>query len=215
MSITKKVLFSVGVVVLLVGILGGVGIYLLTRPTGMEEEMRPVEADVEVEQSFERKLAILEEEIKAAVAAGEQKEVTLTLTEAEVSIMLSEMMREAMTESSEDFSEEMVIDTVVNLDEDGIRAVVKMEVYGVKASAGTHLRAVVDEEGLSLEMETLEIGQLSFIGSIEDRIKTKFNESHTHIGLDDLHIDLEKGLPVELKDLVIYDGEMVIIGITG
>ncbi len=215
MSITKKILFSVGVVVLLAGILGGVGIYLLTRSPEMEGEMRLVEEDIEVEQSFERKLAILEEEIKAAVAAGEQREVMLTLTEAEVSIMLGEMMREAMTESSEDFSEEMVIDTVVNLDEGGIRAVVKMEVYGVKLSAGTHLRAVVDEKGLSLEMEKLEIGQLSFIGSIEDRIKNKFNKSHTHIGLDDLHIDLEKGLPVELKDLIIEDGEMVVIGITG
>jgi hypothetical protein len=214
MSITKKVLIATGIVVLIAVICGGVGIYLLTRSPEMKEEMRPVEADIEVEQSFERKLAVLEEEIKAAVAAGEQREVTLTLTEAEVSIMLSEMMREAMTESSDDFSEEMVIDTVVNLDEDGIRAVVKMEVYGVKVSAGTHLRAVVDEEGLSLEMEKLEIGQLSFIGSIEDRIKNKFNESHTHIGLDDLHIDLEKGLPVELKDLIIEGGEMVIIGVT-
>ena len=149
MSVTKKVLISVGIVILLAAICGGVGLYFLTRSPQVEEEMRPVEADIGAEQSFDRKLGTLEDEIKALVGAGERGEVKLVLNEAEVSIMLGRMMREAMAESSEDFSSEMVIDTKVNIDEDGIRAVVDMEMYGVEVSAGTLLQTGVDEKGIS------------------------------------------------------------------
>ena len=212
MSITKKVLIVVGVLILLAGIIGGVGIYLLTRSPDIESEMRPVEAGIEAERSFDAKLRTLEGEIKAALAAGESREVALILTEEEVSIMLVKMMREAITESSDEFSGEMVVGTTVNLDEDGIRAVVDIEMYDMTVSAGAHLEATVDEEGISLKLESLEIGQLPFVGFIEDKIKDRFNESHMHMSFDDLHIDLEKGLPVKLNEMVINDGEMVITG---
>ncbi|GEM_PF-1306417 len=212
MSTIKKGLIFVGVLILLAGIISGVAIYLLTRSPDIESEMRSVEAGIEAEQSFENKLQTLEGEIKAALAVGEFREVTLTLTEEEVSIMLVKMMRTAMTESSDEISEEMVVGTTVNLDEDGIRAVVDIEMYDMTVSAGARLEATVDEEGISLQLESLEIGQLPFIGPLEDKIKDWFNESHTNMSLDDLHVDLEKGLPVKLNDLVLKDGEMIITG---
>lgn len=213
MSIIKKLLISAGVMILLAVIISGITIYLLTRSPEMKEEIRPVDADIAAEQSFANKISTLEEEIREALAAGQPREVTLVLTEEEVSIMLVRMMREAMTESADEISEEMVVGTTVNLDDDYIRAIVDIEMYGVVVSAGAQLQATVDEEGISLLLEELEAGQLPFVGFIEEKIKDRFNESHKNMSLDELHIDLEKGLPVELRDLIIRDREMIITGV--
>ncbi len=214
MNIIKKSLIATGVLILILFILGGVGLYLLTQSPSMEDEIRPVEADAEDIQSFDRKIAVLENEIKDAVIAGKQREVVLTLTEEEVSIALVEMMGEAITEASDEFSEEMIVDAVVNLDDDIIRAIVGIEMAGIKIEAGVELIAEANEEGLALRVEAFELGKFPFSGLMTDRIKSTFNESHTHIGLDDLHIELEPNLPVELKDLVVNNGEMIIKGIT-
>ncbi len=213
MHITKMVLISAAIVILLAGILTGTGFLLLTQSTDMEERMRIVETNKGVEQSFDIKLQTLEEEIKAAIDTGESKEVKLILTEEEVSIVLVKMMQAAMNDSADAASENMVMETIVNLDENGIRAIVDMEMYGVKVSAGAYLQASANERGISLQLDELEIGQLSFIDPIKDRIKESFNESHENMNLDDLHIDLEKDLPVKLKDLIISEGEMVITGV--
>ncbi len=209
----KRLLISAGILLLLAIIISSIVIYLITRSPDMEAEIRPVETGIGTEQSFEIKIGTLEDEIKAAIAAGESREVTLVLTEEEVSIMLVKMMQEAMNESKDEISEEMVVGTTVNLDGDGIRAIVDIEMYGVVVSAGARLQALVDEDGISLLLEELEVGQLPFVGFIEDKIKDRFNESHTNMSLDDLHIDLEKGLPVELKGLIIRDQEMIITGV--
>ena len=214
MSILKKALIGTGILIVVLFILGGIGLYLLTQSPSMEDEIRPVEADAADIQSFDQKIALLEDEIKAAVAVGEQREVTLTLTEEEVSVALVEMMGEAIIEASDEFSEEMIVDAVVNLDDDIIRAIVGIEMAGIEIEAGVELVAEADEEGLALKLEAFELGKFPFSGLMTDRIKRKFNESHTHIGLDDLHIDLENDLPVELKDLVIRNGEMIIKGTT-
>ncbi|MDY6911357.1 MAG: hypothetical protein SVM79_03240, partial [Chloroflexota bacterium] len=63
-------------------------------------------------------------------------------------------------------------------------------------------------------LEHIEIGKLPFFGPIETMIVNRFNEAHTDIDFGDLHIDLEAGLPVELCDLIVRDGEMIIIGTT-
>jgi len=214
MSIIKKILIGTGVLTVVLFILGGIGLYLLTQSPSMEDEIRPVEADAEDIQSFDRKIAVLENEIKAAAVAGEQREVILILTEAEVSIALGEMMGEAITEASDEFSEEMIIDAVVNLDDDMIRAIVGVEMAGIKIEAGVELIAEADEDELALKLDTFELGKLPFSGLMADRIKHKFNESHTHISLDDLHIDLENDLPVELTGLAVNNGEMIIKGVT-
>ncbi|MFO8101733.1 MAG: hypothetical protein R6U37_06180 [Dehalococcoidia bacterium] len=213
-NFTRKALIIMGLLILLAAVIGGVVGYLLTRSPEMEDDMRPVEADIEAEQSYNRKLQVLEEEIKTAHAAGQSgEEVTITLTEEEVSIMLLKMMQEAMAEASDEFSEEMVVDTLVNIGEDDIKAVVDIEMYDVTVKAWAKLEAVVDEEGVSLQLEELEVGQLPIVGFIEDKIRDRFNKSHTHMSLDDLHIDLEEGLPVELKDILTNDGEMTITGV--
>ncbi len=216
MSIIRRIIVVLGFVMLLTVVLGGVGLYLLTRSTDLEEEMRPVGKNLDVQQSFTSKIDILEDEIKAAVAAGEQREVSITLTESEASIMISEMMREAITKSSdEEDSGEMKIEAIVNFEEDLIRTVAKMEFYGVEVNGAVEMIAIADEQGLSMQMQNMEMGQIPFAGSVKDRIMTSFNESHTHINLDDLHIDIEKGLRVELTNLFFCDGEMVVTGKAG
>ncbi len=214
MSKSKKILIGAGIFTVILIVLGSIGVYLSTRPTSMESEMRPIDADVEDIQSFDQKLGVLEKEILEASATGEEREVTLTLTEQEVSIALGKMMREAIAESSDNFSSEMIADTTVNLDEDIIRAIIGIDFSGITVDAGVELRAEADEEGLNLILESIELGKLPFPGTVKDKIIGSFNESHTHIDFRDLHIDLDDDLPVKLTDIIVKNGEMIIIGMT-
>lgn len=215
MSFARKIIIISSIILVLVIGLGIALAFFLTRSPGMEEEMRPVDVDTGVEQSLNTKLRTLEEDIKAAVIAGEVREVRLVLSEAEVSLMLTDMMREAMAESGEAFSEEMIRDTIVNLAPEGIRAIVEMEIYGIGVSAAAELQARVEEGWLVMELEKIEVGQLPFTDFVADRIKDRFNESHARMNLDDLHTTLEPGLPVGLEDLFLGDGQMIIIGTAG
>lgn len=214
MSKSKKILIGAGIFTVILIVLGSIGVYLSTRPTSMESEMRPIDADVEDIQSFDQKLGVLEKEILEASATGEEREVTLTLTEQEVSIALGKMMREAISESSDNFSKEMIVDTMVNLDEETFRAIVRIDFAGITVDAGVELRTETDEDGLNLILESIELGRLPFPGTVKDKIRSSFNEAHTHIDFRDLHIDLDDALPVKLTDIIVNDGEMVIIGMT-
>ncbi|NQT71654.1 MAG: hypothetical protein HQ553_02650 [Chloroflexi bacterium] len=176
--------------------------------------MRSINADIEDIQSFDQKLEILEKDILSAVEVGEQREVTLTLTEEEVSAVLVDMMREAISESSDNFSKEMIVDTMVNLDEETFRAIVRIDFAGITVDAGVELRTETDEDGLNLILESIELGRLPFPGTVKDKIRSSFNEAHTHIDFRDLHIDLDSDLPVKVTDIIVNDGEMVIIGMT-
>lgn len=212
MSVTKKITIISSISVLLAGLVTASALYMITRSTDMESDMRPVEANTSVEQSFNNKLQSLENEIKSRILEGNTGEVQLVLTEDEVSIMLVKMMKEAMAESADELSEGMVLSSVVNIDPDEVKAIVDIEMYGISVSAGALLQVIVDEQGISLFMYDIEIGQLPFAGSIEDRIMDKFNETHTHMTLKDLHIDIDKDLPVKLKNLVLEDEKMIISG---
>lgn len=214
MSKSNNILIGVGTCIAILIILGSIGLYLSTRPTSMENKMRSINADIEDIQSFDEKLEILEKDILSAVEVGEQREVTLTLTEEEVSAVLVDMMREAISESSDNFSKEMIVDTMVNLDEETFRAIVRIDFAGITVDAGVELRAETDEDGLNLILESIELGRLPFPGTVKDKIRSSFNEAHTHIDFRDLHIDLDDALPVKLTDIIVNDGEMVIIGMT-
>lgn len=214
MSKSKKTLIGVGIFTVIFIILGSIGLYLSTRPTSMGNEMRTIDADIEDIQSFDQKLEVLEKDILSAAAAGEHRQVTLILTEEEVSVALGKMMKEAISESSDDFSREMIVDTMVNLDEDVIRAIVGINFSGITVDAGVELRAEADEDGLNLILESIELGRLPFPGTVKDKIKSSFNEAHTHIDFRDLHIDLDDDLPVKLIDLIVENGGMIIIGET-
>jgi len=215
MRFARKIIIISSIILVLIIGLGVALAFFLTRSPGMEEEMRSVEVDAGVESSLNAKINTLEEEIRAAVVAGEVREVRLVLSEAEVSLMLTDMMGEAMAESSEAFSDEMIKDTVVNLAPDGIRAIVEMEIYGISVNAAAEVQARVEEGWLVMELKRIEVGQLPLTGFVSDRIADRFNESHSRMDLDDLHTDLEPGLPVGLEDLFLGDGQMIIIGTAG
>ena len=212
MSNTRKILIGIGALVVVVIIAAGLSVYLMTRSTDIEEEMRPVDPGDEDVRSLDRKLAELEDEIRILAEEGRTGEVTLVLSEAEVSILLTEMMKDAMAESPQGFSEGKILNTRVNLDNEYLQAVVEMEVYGVPIHAGARVQGVVKETGLSLELQSIQVGQFPFAGYIEGRIKQTFDESLTDIGFSDLHVDLDHNLPVELIDITIREKEMVVTG---
>lgn len=212
MNINRKVAAITAFLILVTGIFIGSAVYFMTRPTGLENEMRPVRMDTAVEYSLNDKLGQMEEAIRKKMETGVSGEVRLSLTEEELSILLVKMMQEAMTESTDTFSNGMVIDCTVNINRDDIKAIVDIEMYGISVQAGASLQASVDDKGISLMMYDLEIGQLPFAGSIEEQIASRFNQTHTHMKLEDLHIDIDMDLPVELKNLVLGDREMILIG---
>ena len=212
MKITKKFSIIAVFLILAMGTIIGSIVYFITRPTEMENEMRPVQVDTTIEHNLNVKIQTLEEVIKQMMLTETSEEVQIILTEEELSVLLVKMMGEAMTESTNELSDGMVIDSTVNINPDEIKAVVDIEMYGISVQAGASLQASIDDQGISLLIHDLEISQLPFAGRIEERIADEFNQTHAHMNFDDLHIDIDKDLPVKLKNLILGNREIVVIG---
>ena len=94
MRLIKWLITVIGIIGVLVIIALVMGYYLFCLTPRIQAKMVPVMLSAEAAQSFDQKLKTLETEIEAAVAAGEEREVSLVITEKEVNSKLIEVLAE-------------------------------------------------------------------------------------------------------------------------
>ena len=211
MKVLKWVLISIGSLVGLVLILAGVAYYLASRPPAIKGEMRPVKISAEAARSLEQKLEAFQQEVQQAAQAGEQKEVKLEITEEELNAKINEYLKELTSEEELPVSVENV---QVNVKDGKLLLVGEAEVSGVKVQGGVEAKMKVENGKVKLQVNKVDLGRLPLPGGVKKKVLSLIPEEKATIDLEDLPLGLEKNIPVELKNICLKDGKLVIEGMT-
>jgi hypothetical protein len=94
MRLIKGLIMVIGVIGVIVIFALLIGYYLYSLSPGIQARLIPVAVSADAVQSFDQKLDDLEGQIKAAVDAGENREVSLIITEKEINSKLVQMLAE-------------------------------------------------------------------------------------------------------------------------
>jgi len=94
MRLIKRLIMAIGVIGVIVITALVIGYYLYSLSPPIQAKVIPVMGSPEAVQSFDQKLDALEGQIKAAVDAGEKKQVSLVITEKEINSKLVQMLAE-------------------------------------------------------------------------------------------------------------------------
>ena len=202
-NIFKPILTAIKITLMVIGaatvvgiIILGIGIYILTRPSGIASEMDSVPVSEEAAESFDAKFSEFETLLDNAMS-GES--VSLSLTEEEVASKLDELIKDT------DMPIE-VKDTCVNF-RDGAMWISGVVDAGVSVSSGIKVAIDIDEEGKpQLEIEDVDIGGgVPVPGSLEEQITNL-------IPTDDVLTEDIDELPVMLESVAMEDGGLTFTG---
>ncbi|MBL7061388.1 MAG: hypothetical protein ISS54_01450 [Dehalococcoidia bacterium] len=94
MRLIKGIIMVIGVIGVMVIFALIIGYYLYSLSPPIQAKVIPVMGSPEAVQSFDQKLDALESQIKAAVNAGESKQVSLVITENEINSKFAQMLAE-------------------------------------------------------------------------------------------------------------------------
>jgi hypothetical protein len=94
MRLIKGLIMVIGIIGVIVIFALLIGYYLYSLSPGIQARLIPVAVSADAVQSFDQKLDDLEGQIKAAVDAGENREVSLIITEKEINSKLVQMLAE-------------------------------------------------------------------------------------------------------------------------
>jgi hypothetical protein len=94
MRLIKGLIMVIGIIGVIVIFALLIGYYLYSLSPGIQARLIPVAVSADAVQSFDQKLDDLKGQIKAAVDAGENREVSLIITEKEINSKLVQMLAE-------------------------------------------------------------------------------------------------------------------------
>ncbi len=211
MKILKWLLISIGSLIGLLLILAGIFYFLASRPPAIKSEMRPVEVSAEATHSLEQKVKSFQQEVEGAARAGEKKPVKLEITEGELTSKLNQFIQEQTSK------EELPIEVKniqVNVKNGELLLAGEANISGVKFQGGAKAAMRTEDGKIKLEVSKVDLGRLPLPGKVKKKVMSLIPEGGTTLKLEDLPIGLEKGLPVDLKNVRLEDGKLIIEGVT-
>jgi hypothetical protein len=94
MRLIKGLIMAIGMIGIVVILVLVTGFYLYSLSPPIRAKVIPIIPSVDAYQSFDQKLDAVDTEIKAAVQAGEKRELNLVITEKEANSKLAQMLAE-------------------------------------------------------------------------------------------------------------------------
>ena len=192
----KNVLAIIGGITVILVIVIGVLVWQLTQPSELDNKMHEVIPSSAAAASFDEKVTQLEEDL-LLLAVG--KEVTLTLTEKEVTSKIVEEIENADIPVD-------VKDLRVNFIDDKVLVLGIVDV-GVELSAGLEIEMKIDENGEpEIVVGGLDIGKgFGIPDAAKDAIASV-------IPTEEALTDMIKDLPIDLKDIKVGNGQLTFTG---
>jgi hypothetical protein len=185
----------VGIIGILVIIALIMGYYLYSLRPWIQAKMTPVAVTAEAAQSFDQKFEALEMEIHQAIAAGEERETALVITEKEVNSKLVEVLAEG------DLPFDQIL---VNFREGRFLIYAVADVPGVAARTGAIGRIQVVNGDLEIVIEDFDLGKLPLPQAVNGGVEK----------LLDIMIKLKLAdVPLEITDVEISDRELTASGL--
>jgi len=195
MRVIRGCVTIIGVVGVLAIVTVLMAYYLYSLSPRIRAQMVPVAVTAEAAQSLGQKIETLETEIDEAVAAGQEREISLVVTEKELNSKLIELLAEGELQLNE---------VLVNFREGYFLVYAVVDVPGVAARMGAkgHLQ-VVDGDAKVL-IEDFDLGKLPMPQSANSGIEQML----------DIMVSLRLAdLPLELTGIEINNGELTASGL--
>jgi hypothetical protein len=204
--VVKKIFIAIGVSIILVL---GIGYYLLTHPPappGLAAEVSPeiTQESPEAAARLETKIETFQQEIQAAQAKGEKREVTLVITEGELNSMIRQQLAgERPAGMPADLNLEEV---KVHFREDLLHFIIGVNIYGIKVTPIITADIVIIGGKPTIEVKSTDVGRVPLPGAVTDRLTQVLTQQLEGIGVLDL--------PIEVTKVVIGGGQLAIVGVT-
>ena len=195
MRLIRGCITVVGIIGILVIIALVMGYYLYSLRPWIQAKMTPVAVSAEAAQSLDQKFEVLETEFDEAIAAGEERETSLVITEKEVNSKLVEVLAEG------DLPFDQIL---VNFREGRFLIYTVADVPGVAARMGAIGRMQVVNGDPEIVIEDFDLGKLPLPQAVNGGIGE----------LLDVMVRLKLAdLPLEITDVEISNRELTVSGL--
>jgi len=179
---------AIGVIGVMVIIALIIGYYLYSLSPPIQAKVIPVAVSADASQSFDQKLDALKGQIKAAVDAGEKKQVSLVITEKEINSKLVQMLAEGELPSLKR--------VLINFGDGYFLTYAVVDTPGIDAKTGSMGRVEIIEGEPKVVIDEFNLGKLPLPKSVNRRVEQLLNIM-VNLQLPDVSLDITG---VEIKN---------------
>jgi len=197
MRLIKGLIMAIGVIGVMVIIALIIGYYLYSLSPPIQAKVIPVAVSADASQSFDQKLDALKGQIKAAVDAGEKKQVSLVITEKEINSKLVQMLAEGELPSLKR--------VLINFGDGYFLTYAVVDTPGIDAKTGSMGRVEIIEGEPKVVIDEFNLGKLPLPKSVNRRVEQLLNIM-VNLQLPDVSLDITG---VEIKN-----HQLTVIGTT-
>jgi len=188
MRLIKGLIMAIGVIGVMVIVALVIGYYLYSLSPPIQAKVIPVAVSADASQSFDQKLDALKGQIKAAVDAGEKKQVSLVITEKEINSKLVQMLAEGELPSLKR--------VLINFGDGYFLTYAVVDTPGINAKTGSMGRVEIIEGKPKVVIDEFNLGKLPLPKSINRRVEQLMNII-VSLQLPDVSLDITG---VEIKN---------------
>jgi hypothetical protein len=196
MRVIKGLIMAIGVIGILVTGALLIGYYLYSLSPPIHSKMVSTGQSSDAVKSFDQKISSAKDEIDAAVGAGQEKEVTLTITDKEVNSKLIELRAKG---------ELPVRDASINFGDDQFLAYFMIDTPGINAKTAVIGQVEIVNGSPKIVVTEFNLGKLPLPESADRRAEQLLNVL-VSLQLSDV--------PLEITDIQIKDHELTVTGTT-
>jgi hypothetical protein len=188
MRLIKGLIMAIGVIGVMVITALVIGYYLYSLSPPIQAKVIPVMGSPEAVQSFDQKLDALEGQIKAAVDAGEKKQVSLVITEKEINSKLVQMLAEGELP--------LLKRILINFGDGYFLTYSVVDTPGIDAKTGLIGRIEITNGNPKVVIDEFNLGKLPLPKSVNRRVEQLLNIM-VSLQLPDMPLDITG---VEIKN---------------
>ena len=167
MRLIKGLIMVIGVIGIMVIFTLLIGYYLYSLSPRIQARLIPVAVSADAVQSFNQKLDELEGQIKAAVGAGENREVSLIITENEINSKLVQMLAEGELP--------LLKRILINFGDGYFLTYAVVDTPGIDAKTGLMGRVEIVEGEPEIVIDEFNLGKLPLPKSVDKRVEQLVN----------------------------------------
>jgi len=167
MRLIKGLIMVIGVIGVMVIFTLLIGYYLYSLSPRIQARLIPVAVSADAVQSFNQKLDELEGQIKAAVGAGENREVSLIITENEINSKLVQMLAEGELP--------LLKRILINFGDGYFLTYAVVDTPGIDAKTGSMGRVEIIEGEPKIVIDEFNLGKLPLPKSANKRVEQLLN----------------------------------------
>ena len=167
MRLIKGLIMVIGIIGVMVIVALVIGYYLYSLSPRIQARLIPVAVSADAVQSFNQKLDELEGQIKAAVGAGENREVSLIITENEINSKLVQMLAEGELP--------LLKRILINFGDGYFLTYAVVDTPGIDAKTGLMGRVEIVEGEPEIVIDEFNLGKLPLSKSVDKRVEQLVN----------------------------------------